>query len=61
MAFLDNNNILYDFRAKHSTIHRILHLLNKVLNLIPNIPKEYSVSKFGDLSKALDVNNHNIL
>ena len=32
MKFLDTNNILYrhqyDFRAKHSTIHPALHLLN---------------------------------
>jgi hypothetical protein len=65
MSFLDSQNILYKhqygFRPKHSTIHPILHLLNKCAENNNIQPKKYTMSIFCDLSKAFDVISHKIL
>ena len=65
MGFLNSNNILYKhqygFRAKHSTIHPILHLINQCADADQKTPKEHTISIFCDLSKAFDVIDHKIL
>ena len=63
--FLNVNNILYlhqyGFRAKHSTIHPILHLLKYCSDVNNTTPSENTVAIFCDLSKAFDVLDHKIL
>ena len=65
MGFLNSNNSLYKhkygFRAKHSTIHPILHLINQCADADQKTPKEHTISIFCDLSKAFDVIDHKIL
>ena len=65
MKFLDANNILYrhqyGFRAKHSTIHPVLHLLNHCAEANNKTPSELTLATFCDLSKAFDTISTDIL
>ena len=65
MSFLDSQQIMYThqygFRPKHSTIHPMIHLLNKCAEMTNSQPKQYMMSVFCDLSKAFDVIDHKIL
>jgi hypothetical protein len=64
-VFLNNNNIFYNhqygFRAKHSTIHLIIHLLNHCSESNNLSPSKLTLATFCDLSKAFDTISHNIL
>ena len=61
--FLDKHNILikhkFGFRRGHSTATAILDLIHKINQAIDN--KEYALTIFIDLTKALDVIDHLIL
>ena len=65
MKFVDANNILYKhqygFRAKHSTIHPVLHLLNHCAEASNTTPSPLTLATFCDLSKAFDMISPNIL
>ena len=56
MMFLDKYRILYKhqygFRAKHSTVHPILHLLKDISVANDKITKDPTLDVFLDLSKA---------
>ncbi len=61
--FIDTNDILYKcqfgFRAKHSTQHAILTLVERVSRAMDN--NKIVVGVFLDFKKAFDTVNHNIL
>ena len=63
LTYLGNNNILskwqFGFRASHSTIHPMVHFLNKITESLKN--KKHSIAIFCDLKKAFDTCNHKIL
>ena len=65
MSYLDSKNILYEhkygFRAKHSIIHPVIHLLNHISEVNNCDPKQLTLSIFCDLPEALDVISHKIL
>ena len=62
VKFLDKYDILYKhqygFRAKHNTIHPIIHLLNKCANATNAQNPESTLIVLCDLSKAFDVIDH---
>jgi len=65
VQFLNVNNLFfkhqYGFRAKHSTIHPILHLLNHCAEVNNKKDSEFTIAVLCDLSKAFDVISHDIL
>jgi hypothetical protein len=62
-AHLDTNNLISDFqfgfRRDHSTLHPMLHFMNKITNSLGK--KEHVIAIFCDLRKAFDCCNHKIL
>ena len=50
---------LYGFQSKHSTIHPMIHLLNKVGDAMNK--KQYTIGIFCNLKKAFDLVPHDIL
>jgi hypothetical protein len=50
----------YGFRAKHSTIHPIIHFLNSVAESNDLPTKDITLGLFLDLSKAIDTIKHTI-
>ena len=67
MKFLVANNIhvlyrhQYGFRAKHSNIHPVLHLLNHCAEANNRTPSQLTLATFCDLSKAFDTISTDIL
>ena len=65
MNFFTSNSILYNhqygFRPKHSTTHRIIHLLNHCASSSSKSDPELTLAVLCDLSKAFDVIDHTIL
>ncbi len=65
IAFLENNNLLYEhqygFRPKKSTIHPIIHLLNDIAIANDKPTKDVTLGLFIDLSKAFNTMSHHIL
>ena len=61
--YLSAHNIIhpnqYGFQSKHSTIHPMIHLLNKVGDAMNK--KQYTIGIFWDLKKAFDLVPHDIL
>jgi len=64
-SFFNTNNLFYKhqygFRANHSTVHPILHLLHQCAQSANHPDPEYTLAIFCDLSKAFDVISHDIL
>jgi len=65
IKFIAINNIFYEhqygFRPKRSTIHSIIHLLNKCAESNNKRKKELTLVVFCDLSKTFDIISHKIL
>ena len=65
VKYLDKHDILYQhqygFRSKHSTIHPIIHFLNKCGQANNKTPNELTLATFCDLSKAFDSISQKIL
>ena len=63
LSFLDTNGILskwqFGFRSGHSTVHPMVHFLNKIGDSLNN--NKHSIAIFCDLKKAFDTCNHDIL
>ena len=62
-SFLSDHNIFYNlqfgFRAKHSTNHALLDIVEQVKISLDN--KKFACGIFVDFQKAFDTVNHNIL
>ena len=62
-SFFSENNILYKkqfgFQKQHLTDHAIVYLVNEILKSFEN--NCYTLGVFIDLTKALDMVDHNIL
>ena len=62
-SYLDTNGILskwqFGFRSGHSTIHPMVHFLNKISDSLIN--NKHTIGIFCDLKKAFDTCNHQIL
>jgi len=62
-SFLDNSKLLYirqfGFRRKHSTVHTLTNLCQKIADALDN--HKYACGVFVDLQKAFDTVDHNIL
>jgi len=63
LKFLDTNKVFFDkqfgFRAKHSTDHAILSIVDKIQKAVDK--HDFSCGVFLDLSKAFDTVDHKIL
>ena len=63
LTFLKANNILskwqFGFRSGHSTVHPMIHFLNKITEALNK--KQHTIAIFCDLKKAFDTCNHSIL
>ena len=61
--YLEKNELLskfqFGFRKEHSTVHPMVHFMNKITNALEN--KLHTIAIFCDLSKAFDSCNHNIV
>ena len=61
--YFERSNLLYDlqfgFRAKHSTNHAVVHMVQKIQEQIKNNKVAFGI--FIDLQKAFDTVNHTIL
>jgi Reverse transcriptase (RNA-dependent DNA polymerase) len=61
--FLEHNNLLckeqFGFRKSHSTLHPLVHFLNKVTEA--KNQNKFTIAIFCDLRKAFDTVNHKIL